>query len=444
MKNQKDKNSNRNPGFLIKMNLKVFIICVAAVMLLAGPALAEGTATIRGGVYSWDTFEPLENAVVRVNSTPSQSMVAKYGVYSFELDPGDYLITANYYKNSTLIYSAGESIEVKGEGNYVVDLLLLPVYSEELMDNSSEGREISENPESTENSSNIMQPVSNNSYDVNNSDVNNSSANVSVTETSKINGGFISSTVYYILAALVLSFLVAGGYSLKKRGSPGKNNPEKFILKKNQSGTSKLEKSGLEEKEEYDAERLSVPVSTPEYSAKEAVLENPHRVELKTKQKFSAESIETQLSDNPEFKARETEKQAESREGKFGSNLELTAFKQGTEDGNETFAEESSSEEMDLKEISLKLSEKEPEPEKLPEPETLIIKKNLSLPADLQQIMDIIRGQGGRITQKDLRSKLKYSEGKVSLMLADLERREQIEKFKRGRGNVIILRDDDR
>jgi uncharacterized membrane protein len=71
-------------------------------------------------------------------------------------------------------------------------------------------------------------------------------------------------------------------------------------------------------------------------------------------------------------------------------------------------------------------------------------KKKLPLPADLQQVMDIIRGHGGRITQKDLRSRLKYSEGKVSLMLADLERRELIEKFKRGRGNIVILKDEER
>ena len=83
------------------------------------------------------------------------------------------------------------------------------------------------------------------------------------------------------------------------------------------------------------------------------------------------------------------------------------------------------------------------EPEDSPEIETPAPKKKLPLPADLQVVMDIIRGQGGRITQKDLRSKLKYSEGKVSLMLADLERRELIEKFKRGRGNVVILRDEE-
>ena len=75
-------------------------------VLFAVPVLADSTATIHGEVYSWDTFEPLENAVVEVNSTPSQSMVAKYGVYYFELDPGDYLIKASYYENSTLVNSA--------------------------------------------------------------------------------------------------------------------------------------------------------------------------------------------------------------------------------------------------------------------------------------------------------------------------------------------------
>ncbi|RPJ75986.1 MAG: MarR family transcriptional regulator, partial [Alphaproteobacteria bacterium] len=39
---------------------------------------------------------------------------------------------------------------------------------------------------------------------------------------------------------------------------------------------------------------------------------------------------------------------------------------------------------------------------------------------------------------------LKYSEGKVSLMIADLERRELVEKFKRGRGNIIIMKDEER
>src|SRR5512133_887610 len=106
------------------MNLNVYIICVAAVALLAVPAVADNnTATINGGVYSWDTFEPLENALVEVNSTPSQSMVASCVLFFFELEPGYYLTTASYYENSTLIKAAEKSIEVKGNGSYNVDLL---------------------------------------------------------------------------------------------------------------------------------------------------------------------------------------------------------------------------------------------------------------------------------------------------------------------------------
>ena len=71
-------------------------------------------------------------------------------------------------------------------------------------------------------------------------------------------------------------------------------------------------------------------------------------------------------------------------------------------------------------------------------------KKKFPLPADLEEVMNIIRGHGGRFTQKNLRSRLKCSDGKISLMLADLERREIIEKFKQGRGNVVILKDEER
>lgn len=62
------------------------------------------------------------------------------------------------------------------------------------------------------------------------------------------------------------------------------------------------------------------------------------------------------------------------------------------------------------------------------------------IPDDLRETIEIIRDNGGRITQLELRKELNYSEAKISLMLADLENRGIIEKFKKGRGNVIILR----
>ena len=391
------------------MNMNVYIICVAAAVLFAIPASADNTATIHGEVYGWDTFEPLENAVVKVNSTPAQSMVAKYGLYSLELEPGDYFIEASYYQNSTLIYSAKETVKIIGEGSYVFDLLLLPVYSEELMD-SSELRVISENPEDTE---------------INNSGTDNASTgNVSITEPSEINGS-TSSTGYYLLAALLMSLLLAGGYKFQEHRSIEENKlennkPENYKLEKSQ-----LDKNRLLEKAEHKSEKPSVPVSTPGFSAKVP----DEGIEPKTELELSVEPAESQLSGESDFEVWEKEKQVESKEGHLIPEIEPADLEQEAEEDEETYPEEP---------VLV------PEPTKMPQLEDLVLKKNYPLPADLQEIMDLIRGQGGRITQKDLRSKLKYSEGKVSLMLADLERRELIEKFKRGRGNVIILRDEGR
>ena len=58
----------------------------------------------------------------------------------------------------------------------------------------------------------------------------------------------------------------------------------------------------------------------------------------------------------------------------------------------------------------------------------------------LKQVLEEIRKENGRITQKDLRRKFPMSEAKISLVLTELEHKGQIEKVKKGRGNVIILK----
>ncbi len=63
------------------------------------------------------------------------------------------------------------------------------------------------------------------------------------------------------------------------------------------------------------------------------------------------------------------------------------------------------------------------------------------LPDDLKEVLEILKNEGGRITQKELRKRLGYSEAKMSLIIADLERRGLIEKIKKGRGNIIFLKD---
>lgn len=60
--------------------------------------------------------------------------------------------------------------------------------------------------------------------------------------------------------------------------------------------------------------------------------------------------------------------------------------------------------------------------------------------AELDAITAYVRDQGGRTTQKEIRKHVGLSEAKVSLILADLEHHGVIEKIKKGRGNIVILK----
>ena len=59
---------------------------------------------------------------------------------------------------------------------------------------------------------------------------------------------------------------------------------------------------------------------------------------------------------------------------------------------------------------------------------------------NLEQIIKIIKQEGGRATQKEIRKQIPLSEAKISLMIAELEHKGIIEKIKKGRGNIIILK----
>ena len=62
------------------------------------------------------------------------------------------------------------------------------------------------------------------------------------------------------------------------------------------------------------------------------------------------------------------------------------------------------------------------------------------LPADLNQVIKIIKKEGGRATQKEVRQQIPLSEAKISLMIAELEHDGKIKKIKKGRGNIIVLK----
>ena len=60
--------------------------------------------------------------------------------------------------------------------------------------------------------------------------------------------------------------------------------------------------------------------------------------------------------------------------------------------------------------------------------------------ADINKIVEILKKESGRATQKDIRKEIPLSEAKISLMIAELEHKGVVEKIKKGRGNIIILK----
>ena len=60
--------------------------------------------------------------------------------------------------------------------------------------------------------------------------------------------------------------------------------------------------------------------------------------------------------------------------------------------------------------------------------------------AGLDSVLKIINKEGGRTTQKEIRKHIPLSEAKIRLMIAELEHKGVIEKIKKGRGNILILK----
>ena len=88
-------------------------------------------ATIQGNVYDFN-LDPLKNTIIEIDTTPKQSVVAKDAFYSFEANPGNYILTAVYTENNYIIYKIEEEIEITGEGTYNLDLILFPTIEEEV------------------------------------------------------------------------------------------------------------------------------------------------------------------------------------------------------------------------------------------------------------------------------------------------------------------------
>lgn len=71
-------------------------------------------------------------------------------------------------------------------------------------------------------------------------------------------------------------------------------------------------------------------------------------------------------------------------------------------------------------------------------------KKKIEAEIDMDElpskVIDFIKSKGNRVTQKEIRRQFPMSEAKISLVITELESKGKLEKIKKGRTNIIILK----
>ena len=118
------------------MKSKLFAFFVLFVFLFINLVSA---AKIYGDIYDLELNKA--RALVKINSTPEQRMLAN-GSYSFDVSLGIYNLEA-IYREKGITYYASEIVKIEKEGNYRIDLILIP-QEEEIFANDTELNEIIE------------------------------------------------------------------------------------------------------------------------------------------------------------------------------------------------------------------------------------------------------------------------------------------------------------
>lgn len=103
-------------------------IIAGLLMMLLLPLLASA-ATIKGSVYDF-SLQKINGVVLDVDSTPKQQIIAPKGDYMFNLGQGAYTIAAKQLKGGRTIANATEKIIIDKEGEFNLDLILLPNFED--------------------------------------------------------------------------------------------------------------------------------------------------------------------------------------------------------------------------------------------------------------------------------------------------------------------------
>ena len=105
-------------------NSSIIIITGIMLFFVLIPNLAIA-AEITGKAYG-PNFEIMKDVILTVNTTPPQTYLSKDGGYSFELKNGKYQLNASYYSEGRLYYQDSQNIEIKEDGKFIIDFILLP------------------------------------------------------------------------------------------------------------------------------------------------------------------------------------------------------------------------------------------------------------------------------------------------------------------------------
>lgn len=104
-----------------------FVLGIILFILLA---MSVHAATLTGTVYDLD-LEEVKDAVVEIDTKPAQRMVSRDGTYTFEVPPGEYILSAAVKEEGIIVLGSREELTVDVSGEYVYDLFLFEDFTEE-------------------------------------------------------------------------------------------------------------------------------------------------------------------------------------------------------------------------------------------------------------------------------------------------------------------------
>src|SRR3989338_383846 len=107
--------------------MRLIAFVVVGLLLFSSIATA---ATLFGTVYDL-SLEQAKNVRVSISTVPEQQIIAVNVRYSFNVQAGTYMLTAEQRRNDQILAQAVEEVVVVQDGVFVHDLILEPYIEEE-------------------------------------------------------------------------------------------------------------------------------------------------------------------------------------------------------------------------------------------------------------------------------------------------------------------------